>query len=508
MKRLLPVIIVLCLVGTLFSCLPKSESEDVVITSIADLSGKSVGIQSGTGYEQYLMEANPEATPVFYNDFASLYPALTQGKIDVMLSENISFAVEKAEVPSFVAVEEPLTTLDYSIGVSKKGDGNNIYAQLNNFIDKTSNDGTLEQMEKYWISDYHRDEATVDKSGITGENGELVFCAEASFEPMCFAGKGGELIGFNVEFIYRFCREYGYEPKIEMLDYDSMVASIASGKSLVAIGVIPDEERAQEVNFTNRILNFDIIAVYDNGETNNASFFESLKNSFSKTFIRDDRWKMFFEGANNTLLISTLAVLFGTMLGLLIYLWVDHGGKAEKSFISFACWLFSSTPTVVMLMILYYIIFGKYLINNIVVAVVGFSILFGLGFYERIVAGVNAVGNGQVEAGRAQGFSKDQTFFLIVLPQATQHFIPAYIGDVIALIQETSVVGYIAIKDLTKMSDLVRGRTYEAFFPLIATACIYFLLIWILTEALNQIAKQLNKKNRRQKSILKGINVK
>jgi len=505
MKRILPILIVICIIGALFTCLPKSSNEEVTLSSLEDLSGKAVGIQSGTGYEQYLSERCPNATPVFFNEFSSIYPALTQGKIDVMLSETISFAVEKTEIPSLVALEEPITSLDYSIGVSQSGNGNTIYAQLNDFIEKSKSDGTLDSMKSYWLDDYDRKNATVDKSGITGEKGELTFSAEASFEPMCFAGKGGELIGYNVDFIYRFCREYGYSPKIDTLDYDSMVTALAGGKCSVAVGIIPDEERAEEVNFTNSLLDFGIIAVYDNQEQSNTSFFTNLINSFNKTFIRDDRYKMFLEGAANTLLISALSVIFGSLFGLLLYLWCSHGKKAEQKATNVLCWLMSSTPTVVLLMILYYIIFSQYLISNIAVAVIGFSVLFGCGFYERIVSGVNAVGNGQLEAARAQGFTADQAFFRIIFPQAAEHFMPSYQGDIIALIQETSVVGYIAIKDLTKMSDLVRGRTYEAFFPLLATAGIYFLLIWILTGVLNKIAVSLNHKNRTEKRILKGI---
>ncbi len=503
MKRILPVVIALCLIGLVFSCLPQSSvSNDVVISSLDDLNDKSVGIQGGTGYEQYLSIKCPGATPVFFNEISSIYPAIQQGKIDAMITENLAFVVEKIEIPSLVALEEPIATIEYSIGVSKKANGNVIYAQLNEFIQSLKADGTMASMKSYWIDNYDRDNATVDKTGISGEKGVLIFAAEPAFEPMCFAGNGGELLGFNVDFIYRFCREYGYTPKIETLDYDAMVASLASGKSTVAIGIMPDEERAEEVNFTEKMIDFEIIAVYDTGSGDNDGFFIGLVRSFNKTFVKESRWKMFLEGVDNTFFISILSVVIGSALGLLLYLWVSHGGVFERKVMSVLCWLSSSTPTVVLLMILYYIIFGNYLVNNIAVAITGFSIVFGCGFYERIVSGVKAVGNGQVEAAYAQGFSKDQTFFRIVLPQAAEHFAPAYQGDVIALIQNTSVVGYIAIKDLTKMSDLVRGRTYEAFFPLLATAVIYFLLIILITTIFDRFTRIFNRKT---KNILKGI---
>jgi len=273
----------------------------------------------------------------------------------------------------------------------------------------------------------------------------------------------------------------------------------------MAVGVMPDEERAEEVLFTDPILDFSIIIAKDSGNTSAESFLVRLGGSIRKTFIRDSRWQMFVQGALTTLMISVLAVLFGTVLGLLLYLWCMHGKEAERAVTGTLCWLMSSTPTVVLLMILYYIIFGAYAVSNIAVAVVGFSLLFGCGFYERIVSGVKAVGSGQEEAARAQGFNQNQTFFKILFPQAAEHFMPSYQGDVIALIQETSVVGYIAVMDLTKMSDLVRGRTYEAFFPLLATAGIYFLIIWLVTMVLRRIGFAVNSKNRRPERIIKRL---
>lgn len=311
-----------------------------------------------------------------------------------MISENLAFAVEKTEIPSLVAIEEPIASLDYCIGVSMNGTGSLVYYQLNEFIESCNADGTIDSLKSYWLKDYDRDHSTVDKSGITGENGELVFTVEAAFEPMCFAGKGGELIGLNIDFIYRFCRKYGYVPVIETLDYDSMVAALASGKCAIGFGMIPDEERAEEVNFTNPVLGFEIIAVSDNGNTEKGQFFSNLVNSFKKTFIREDRWMMFAQGALTTLLISALSVLFGSMIGLLMYLWVSNGKKFEKTTAKVLCWIMSSTPSVVLLMIFYYIIFAKYAISNITVAVIDFSLLFGCGFYGRIVDGVNAVGEG------------------------------------------------------------------------------------------------------------------
>jgi len=95
------------------------------------------------------------------------------------------------------------------------------------------------------------------------------------------------------------------------------------------------------------------------------------------------------------------------------------------------------------------------------------------------------VDNGQREASYAMGFTKTQTFIKIVLPQALKYIFPAFTGGFISMFKSTAIVGYIAIQDLTKMSDVIRSRTYEAFFPLLATALIYLVVAWTLASVFN-----------------------
>ena len=70
----------------------------------------------------------------------------------------------------------------------------------------------------------------------------------------------------------------------------------------------------------------------------------------------------------------------------------------------------------------------------------------------------------------------------------------------INLLKSTSVVGYIAIQDLTKMSDIIRNRTYEAFFPLITTALIYFALAWIISLIMNALLSRIDAKRRTRRA--------
>ena len=121
--------------------------------------------------------------------------------------------------------------------------------------------------------------------------------------------------------------------------------------------------------------------------------------------------------------------------------------------------------------------------------------------------GVGAIDRGQYEAAYALGHSNIQTFYRIILPQAIPHVLPAYQGEIIGLLKATAVVGYIAVQDLTKMGDIVRSRTYEAFFPLIAVTIIYFILESLFTFVINRIRFVCDPKNRKPEQILKGVDI-
>jgi len=234
-------------------------------------------------------------------------------------------------------------------------------------------------------------------------------------------------------------------------------------------------------------------------------FFASIGESFEKTFIRENRWQLFLQGIGTTMLITVLSILFGTILGFAVFMLCRNGNPAANFITRFFVWLVQGMPVVVLLMILYYIIFGRVNISGAAVSVVGFTLVFGSAVYGMLRAGVGAIDKGQLEAAYALGYTNRKAFFRIILPQALPHFMPAYKGEITALIKATAVVGYVAVQDLTKMGDIVRSRTYEAFFPLIAVAIIYFILAAILTFLVNRIEIRIDPRRRSKQQILKGV---
>ena len=228
---------------------------------------------------------------------------------------------------------------------------------------------------------------------------------------------------------------------------------------------------------------------------------------FQFVFLESERYQLILQGLFATLEITLFAVLIGIVLGTIVAsVRSSYDKNVEElrkrggaGFIALSianaiCKLYLTvirgTPVVVQLMIAYFIIFASST-NDIQVAILAFGINSGAYVAEIIRAGIMSIDNGQFEAGRSLGFTYVQTMIYIILPQMIKNVLPALCNEFIVLVKETSVAGYIGITDLTKAGDLIRGRTYTAFFPLIGVAIIYLVIVVLLTWLVGKLERRL-----------------
>ncbi len=218
---------------------------------------------------------------------------------------------------------------------------------------------------------------------------------------------------------------------------------------------------------------------------------QSFKNSFYRTLLFEDRYKIFLKGLTNTILISVLSILFGTILGFILFI-LSRKEKTIQKITTIFIRLLQGIPITVLLLIFYYVIFGMIDINPVLVAVITFSIYFSAYAAEVMKGAYASINKNQIYSAYSMGFTKKQTLRFIILPQVLSYMIPVYKNEMVSLIKLTSIASYISIIDLTKASDIVRNRTYEAFFPLIFTAFIYFLICFLLGKLLDYADKRMN----------------
>ncbi len=241
-------------------------------------------------------------------------------------------------------------------------------------------------------------------------------------------------------------------------------------------------------------------------------FFNELKTEFADNFITDARWKWLLEGLGNTLVISLFAVVIGLVIGVLIAAVRSTYDKNLETYrknkdlkyylmtaLNYLCNLYLTvirgTPVVVQLLIMYFVILSS-VREGTVVAIIAFGLNSGAYVAEIFRGGIMSIDNGQFEAGRSLGFSYLQTMIYIIIPQAIKNVLPTLCNEFIVLLKETSVAGYVGIMDLTKAGDLIRGRTFSAFMPLIAVAIIYLVIVIILTKLVNILERRLRRSER------------
>ena len=238
--------------------------------------------------------------------------------------------------------------------------------------------------------------------------------------------------------------------------------------------------------------------------------FESLKEGFIKTFIRDNRYKVFLEGFKNTMIITIVAALIGIVLGVIVSfvhsLAENARDKHQDSFgakclmvLDKICAAYVAvvrgTPLAIQLMIMTFIVMSGFP-NKVLVCCIAFGINSGAYVSEVIRGGIGSVDYGQTEAGRSLGLSQIGTLRLIVLPQAIKNILPALCNEAIAVLKETSIVGMVAVVDLTRAGDLVRSRTMSPYFTLISVAIVYFVLVFGLSKAVQRFERRLAKSDR------------
>lgn len=241
---------------------------------------------------------------------------------------------------------------------------------------------------------------------------------------------------------------------------------------------------------------------------------ETFMAEFDKTFIRDDRYKVFVTGFKNTLLITAVSLIVGLIGGILIaiirygysqmkkrkpvtvpqkllYLAVNIIDKILALYVA----VMRGVPLVVQLLIMAFVVMAGFP-NKITVCCIAMGLNSAAYVSEVVRGGISSVDAGQMEAGRSLGISAAKTIFYIILPQAFKAALPALCNEGIAVLKETSIVGYIAIVDLTRASDLVRSRTMSPMMPLMFIAIVYFACVMILSWGVSILERRLKQGDR------------
>ncbi len=471
--------------------LPDSNS----IKSLEDISDKKIGIFTGTVHDAFVAKKYPKAQVLRYESTADMIMALKCDKVDAAMMDAITARLLLKKNPQLAVLSDDVLKMPLGVGFNKKNP--ELLKDYNNFLAEIKVDGTYKTIHKRWFEDDA--EAAVMPVFSKVNSGKKIVAGVSVDDLPYVAMMNGEYVGFDIEMIRTFANRRHYQLEIITMEFPSLVAALAAGKvDMISDGIAISPERGEQINFSDSYADFNTAVIYapkskiansDNPAVaeDNLPFFGKLKNSIYNNIVREKRYLLILKGLVVTIIISILSAIFGTLIGALICFL----RMSKKKYLSVSAKLYISllrgTPVLVLLMIIYYVVFASVNINPVIVAVIAFGLNFGAYVSEMFRISIESIDNGQKEAGTAGGFTKIQTFIHIIAPQALRRVLPVYKGEFISLVKMTSIVGYIAVQDLTKAGDIIRSRTFDAFFPLIMAAVIYLFLAWLLTRALDYV---------------------
>ncbi len=226
-----------------------------------------------------------------------------------------------------------------------------------------------------------------------------------------------------------------------------------------------------------------------------------FSDKFYANFIKDDRWLGLVSGLEVTIIVTLEALLLGVVIGFIIAIIRSYHDKTGRfKILDAVCKVYLTvirgTPTMIQILIMYLVVFGSSSLDSIIVGGIAFGINSGAYVAEIIRSGIMSIPAGQTEAGRSLGLNYSQTMWLIIMPQAFKNVLPALVNEMIVLIKETAIIGYIGEQDLTKAAMIIQSRTFDAFMPLLAAALIYLALVMLLTFFLNKLERRLRTNER------------
>ena len=489
-------IFLLCL---LTACANSGQSDLPVYRSIDDLKGKKVGAATGGFQEAYLDKTYPDIEVLRLDTDTDMIQALLTRRCDAVVMDDYIYYYHSQGIKGIMTIGKPLITAGVGLCFSK-GQNVELREQFNEFLVKLKSDGTYDEIFDRWV--HNANTAEVPAIELPKDGKPIRVAACSAMPPMVFI-KNGKMVGFDVEMMTRFAAYVGRRLEWSDMNFSALIPALVSGnQDIIASGVNITPERQLSIDFSDPYFECNtVIGIREensegytgsSADVEKLNFLQEIRGSIQRNIIDEDRYLLILNGLKLTAMIALLAALFGTMLGAVIC-WMRMSHNAALRLIAnLYINIMRGMPVLVLLMIMFYVVFAGTSIDAVTVSVITFGMNFAAYVSEMFRSSIESVDKGQREAGIALGFTPVKTFYYIIMPQAFKQVLPVYKGELISLVKMTSIVGYIAVQDLTKIGDIIRSRTFDAFFPLIMVAILYFVLSWLFTVVLDFIGKKVS----------------
>ena len=485
MRYRIPALLLLLLV---FSC-GRERTPAKEIRSEADISGLRVATGTGSCYDIDL-SSRDDITLLRFNTEADLIQSVVNGNADVCVYDEVVYnAAIRRQLGVKIAFYGDKS---YPAGFGFRKDDFALVSECSAMLEEMRADGSLDSLCNYWIREEPLETQNIVHVPNTGTGEPLRVACACSTSPISFMIEQ-EWYGLECDLMYLLGQRLNRPVEFKYYDYVSYMFTLSTGTADVLTGclfITPEREETTAFSTPYYYYHPAYFVKDPDADTKGAGLWQGIKNSFNRCLIVENRWKFITGGLWETIKITLLSILFGSILGIGLCAAARSRRKWARRFAEFYSWFISGIPMLVLLLIMFYVVLAKSGMGASAIAVAAFSLNFAAGAGTVFKNSLDAIPRGQTEAGLALGFTPVGTFLKIVLPQAVRYGLPFYKGQCIDLLKGTAIVGYLAIQDLTRAGDLIRSRTFDALVPLLIVTVIYFILAWLMGTLLSIAANK------------------
>lgn len=482
--------IILLLSLLLSACTGRQAVPDAMPTCLEELAGHTVAVAGGSSTD--LLLSQYEGIDLMRINIGDMPVAVKSGRAEFAMMQEIQYDANQLDAQGFRKCFNGI--LKGLSAVAFRKDDVGICDEFNSFLREMRASGEYDRWYGNWIHQLDSMVVETEKLPAPTEGRKITVGITLVF-PYIFI-RNDSLSGMEIDLFNRFCRSKGYCPEYSIVQFPALIPSLNANKIDVILShIMVTPERARQVLFSDEYMEGSQCCFGLNPEwekSARAGIWTRTRESIRQNLVEEVRWKLLSGGLAVTLELSLLSLLLAIVLGVLLCYLRMRPNAAASGVTRIFVDVVRGIPVLVILMIMFYVIFAKVHLSGVTVAVFSFGLFYGACFSEVFRTGMLSVDRGQWEAGAAMGLSKMQVFRLIAFPQALKRIVPVFKGDVVSLIKNTSIVGYVAVLDLTSAGDIIRTRTLDAFFPLILVSIIYIILSRLSGGLLDTLDRKLN----------------
>ncbi|MCL1893828.1 MAG: ABC transporter permease subunit [Holophagaceae bacterium] len=465
------------------------------VLNYSDFAQKKIGVSTGTIGDKVAEDIG--GIPAYYSETSAGVEDVRKGRISGYMVD-----LSAARILTETQGNEDLQTVEvpaeFFVGpMGALSVNKSIISRFNVLLANLKANGTLAEMQERWLKNVPDLNSPMPEIPSNGNNGTLKVATTGTEIPFAYIGANGTPKGYSVELAMRFAAQEGMKLEFADMEFGGLIPYVLSGRADLAIANVSiTEERKKSVLFSDSIYDDQLGIITLKSSAGNSvktgGFIKWVKIGIERNLITDSRWKLILNGLGATMLIAISAQVFGTIFGFLVCFMLLRSNRLVKWLANLYCGLVHGTPIVVLLMVTYYIILGNAQISGVLVAIVAFTFIVASGIAINLKGAIETVDPVEIEAARSIGFSAMRAFLVVTLPQATRRALPGYTNGFVELVKATAIVGYIAIQDLTRAGDIIRSRTYDAYFPLLFVALIYLIVTTVCVQLFKIAVRKVN----------------